>query len=89
MSVEILSTSQGNGAVRGLQLIDLLLTATTRPLSYIGVVNKLDRQRRRVLLTTQSTCRGKFSKSGVWHKVSEGSTLIFGDTQISLKHKVG
>jgi len=26
----------------------------------------------------------KFSKSGVWDKVTEGSALIFGDTQISL-----
>jgi len=26
----------------------------------------------------------KFSRSGVWSKVPEGSTLIFGDTRISL-----
>ena len=31
----------------------------------------------------------KFSKSGVYKKVSEGSTLIFVDTWISLKHSVG
>ena len=38
----------------------------------IGVVNKLDRRRRRrVLLTTRSTCRSEYSKSGVWEKVPE------------------
>jgi len=44
-----------------------------------------------------STNRGKgvtvdrlvVSTSEVWDKVPEGSTLIFGDTQISLKHAVG
>jgi len=46
----------------------------------IGVVNKLDRRRRRrVLLTMRSTCCGEFFKSGVWNKVPEGSTLIFGE----------
>ena len=44
----------------------------------IGVVNKLDRRRRRrVLLTTRSSCSGEiFYKSGVWDKVPEGNTLI-------------
>ena len=39
----------------------------------IGVVNKLDRwrRRRRVLLTTRPTCRGEISKSGVSAKVPE------------------
>jgi len=43
----------------------------------IGVVNKLDRRRRqrRVLLTNRLSMV-KFSKSGVWDKVPEGSTLI-------------
>ena len=27
----------------------------------------------------RSTCRGEFFKSGVWNKVPEGSTLIFGE----------
>ena len=31
----------------------------------------------------------KFSESRVWDKVPEGSPVIFGDTQISLKHSVG
>jgi len=31
----------------------------------------------------------KFSKSGVWDKVPEGNTLIFGDTQISVQRSVG
>ena len=31
----------------------------------------------------------KFLKSGVWDKVPEGSTVIFGDTQISLFQSVG
>ena len=31
----------------------------------------------------------KFSKSGVWDKVPEGSTLILGDTHISLQHIMG
>ena len=48
----------------------------------IGVVNKLDR--RRVLLTTRSTCRGEILKSRVWDKFPEGSSPIFGCTQISL-----
>ena len=30
----------------------------------------------------------KFSESGVWDKVPEGSTLIFVDISISLKHSV-
>ena len=30
----------------------------------------------------------KFSKSGIWDKVPEGNTLIFGDTQVSLQHGV-
>ena len=59
----------------------------------IGVVNKLDRRRRRrrVLLTARSTCRGEiFSKSGVRDKVPERSTLISEDIQISLKQcKIG
>ena len=48
----------------------------------IGVVNKLDR--RRVLLTARSTCRGEILKSRVWDKFPEGSSPIFGCTQISL-----
>jgi len=44
----------------------------------IGVVNKLDR--RGVLLTTRSTCHGEiFSNSRLLDKVSEGSTLIYGE----------
>ena len=31
----------------------------------------------------------KFSKSGVWDKVSEVSTLIFEDIRISFKHSIG
>ena len=31
----------------------------------------------------------KFSNSRVWNKVQEGSTLVFGVTQISLLHSVG
>jgi len=31
----------------------------------------------------------KFSKSGVWDKVPEGSALIFGDNRISFKYSVG
>jgi len=31
----------------------------------------------------------KFSRSGVWDKVPEGSTLIFGDVRISFQHNVG
>ena len=53
----------------------------------VGVVNKLSH--RRVLLTTQSTCRGKYCKSRVCVKVPEESTLIFRGTQISLQHSVG
>jgi len=42
----------------------------------VGVIHKLDR--RRVLLTTRSTCRSEISsKSRVRGKVPEGSTLIF------------
>jgi len=55
----------------------------------IGVVNKLDRRRRGVLLTTRSTCRGEIFKVQVWDKVPEGSTLIFGETHISLQNSVG
>ena len=44
-------TTNHNG-VRGLQL-------STAVDCRIGVVNKLDRRRRRVLLTTRSTCRGE------------------------------
>ena len=55
------------------------------------VFSKLDRRRwRRVLLTTLSTCRGEIvsSKSEVWDRVLELSSVIFGDTQISLQHEV-
>ena len=31
----------------------------------------------------------KFSKFGVWDKVPEGNTLIFGDTRISFQQGVG
>jgi len=31
----------------------------------------------------------KFSKSGVYDKVPEGSALIFGDNQLSFEHSVG
>ena len=31
----------------------------------------------------------KFSKSGVWDKIPEGSALIFGDNLISFSHIVG
>jgi len=31
----------------------------------------------------------KFSKSLIWDKVSEGSTLVFGDAPMTLKHNVG
>ena len=51
------STTNRSNAVRGLQLID----CSKQPRLVdcrIGVVNKLDR-RRRVLLTTRSTCRGE------------------------------
>ena len=44
----------------------------------LDVVNKLDR--RRFLLITQSTCRGKSRFNDL---VAEESTLIFGDNQIS------
>ena len=30
-----------------------------------------------------------FSKFGVWHKLPEGSALIFGDTRISFQHSAG
>jgi len=51
----------------------------------IGVVNKLDRRRRRrVLLTTRSTCRGEIFYVRIWDKVPERSALVFGVTQISL-----
>jgi len=74
------TTKPSNGVGR-LQLTDL---------RSIGVVIKLDRRRRRrVLLTTRSTCLAKFSKSGVWNKVPERSTLIVGDAQISLQYSVG
>ena len=53
----------------------------------VGVVNKLSH--RRVLLTTQSTCRGKYCTSRICVKVPEESTLIFRGTQISLQHSVG
>jgi len=46
----------------------------------IGVVNKLAcrrrRRRRRVLLTRDRLAVAKFSKSRVWDKVPEGSTLM-------------
>ena len=45
-------------------------------------------------LATDNCCDGwravaKFSKSGVWNKVPEGSSLIFGDTSIPFRHSVG
>ena len=58
----------------------------------IGVVNKLERRRRlrrRVLLTTQSTCRGEIFKVATWDKVPEGSNVIFGENKIYLQHSVG
>ena len=54
---------------------------------HIGVVDKLGRPRqwRHVLLIMRLTCPGEIeiSKSWVWGKVSEGSTLTFWDTQVS------
>jgi len=41
------------------------------------------RRRRRVLLTTPSTCRGEIFRS-LGQKIPEKSTLIFGDSKISL-----
>ena len=42
-------------------------------------------------MTTSSDDRlavEKFSQSRIWDKVTEGSTLIFGVTRISLKHSI-
>jgi len=68
------STTNRSNGVRGLQL-----TATTRWLS-----NRC-RQHARPLTTKKSCWQrrrlavAKFSKSGAWNKVPEGSSLIFGD----------
>jgi len=74
------STTNRKNGVRGLQL-----TRIKQP--RLGLSYRC-RQQTRPSRTTRSTCRGEI-KSGVWDKVPEGSTLIFGDSQISLQHSVG
>jgi len=92
MSVKILSTVESNCTTNPQQIDVKELegyrwsTCSKQPRLVdrrIGVVNKLDRRRRRL-------AAAKCFKSGVWDKVPEESTLIFfEDTQISLKHSVG
>jgi len=99
MSVQILSTVEKIGTTNPQQVAVMELegyscwTCRKQPRLVdcrIGVVNKLDRRRRRrrILLTTRTTGRGEIFKSGVWDKVPEGSTVIFGCIQISLQHSV-
>jgi len=57
------------------RVINYVHRDTTRSTA-VDIIHRLDR--RRVLLITPSTRRGEiFSKSSVWGKVPEGSTLIF------------
>ena len=74
------STTNRSNRVRG------LATCSKQPRLVdcrIGVVNMLDR--RRVLLTTPSACRGTMFKS----KVSEGNTLILEIPEFPYKHSLG
>jgi len=68
------------------RVINLVHPATTRS-TVVGVIHELDR--RRVLLTTPSTCVAKLCKSRVWSEVPEGSNFIFKDIRISLLHSLG
>ena len=69
------STANRSNGVRGLQLTDVTCSNQPRLVDCrIGVINRIDR--RRVLLTTRSTCRGEVFKSRVSDKVPEGCTLI-------------
>jgi len=66
-----------------------------------GIVNSVDRRRSSLSRYDRSPFSSKsitgfddryavakFSRSGVWDKVPEGSTLIFGDVRISFQHSV-
>ena len=99
LSVQILSTVEKIGTTNPQQVAAMELEGYSWPTCSkqprlvdcrIGVVNKLDRRRRRrrILLTTRTTWRGEIFKSGVWDKVPEGITVIFGDMRISLQHSV-
>ena len=82
VSVKILSTVETSCTTNPQQLAVIKLEGYSWPTCSkqprlvdcrIGVGNKLDRRRRRrVLLTTRSTCRDR-----VWDKVPAGSALIF------------
>ena len=58
------------------------------PMRSDGVISHT-RRRRRVFRQRDQLAVAKFSMSVVWDRVTEGSTLIFADTQISLEQSVG
>ena len=56
------------------------------------MVTAVDRTKLTILVTTDMPWQKKAEKSEkfrIWKKVTEGSTLVFEDTRISLKHNVG
>jgi len=74
------STANQSNGVRGLQLADVTCSNQPRLVDCrIDLINRLDR--RRVVLTTRSTCRGEIFKFRIWDKIPQECTLIFGDTQ--------
>ena len=81
------STANRSNGVRGLQLTDVTCSNQPRLVDCrTGVINRIDR--RRVLLTTRSTCRGEVFKSEFRTKFQRDVPLFWRYT-ISLKHSVG
>ena len=64
-----------------------LCASSNEASTVVGVIHKLDR--RRVLLTTRSTCRSEIFEVQSSRQSSRGKCPYFGDTLISLKHGVG